>query len=1790
MTEKKGFIRDTEEMTQKKKRNQRKERKKPMATSTLSASSSATDIEEAARLHIEEIRAQKFSLGAKQPNPLTQDLHHAVTSLSAELYTKDIHFLMELIQNAEDNEYEEGVEPTLEFVLTRKDITGSGAPATLLVFNNEVGFARKNMDSVCSVGRSTKKGKRQLGFIGEKGIGFKSVFLVSMEPHIFSNGYQVRFSEEPHRDCGIGYIVPEWVGDKSYLSNIHDVYGSNKVLPTTTIVLPLRHEKVEAVKVQLSELHPELLLFLSKIKRLSVRGYNSDLEEVDNVSTISLISETKHLAVKAKRAESRVVHLSVKEKVDVTEDMSQYYMWRQAFPVKPENKVSARKDVEEWVISLAFPLGQRLKRGTSSIGIFAFLPTAMVTNFPFVINADFILASSRETILLNNKWNSGILECVPSAFLNAFTYVQKVSQLSSMAQAYEFFPAQASLIPELNSVRESIRIILQDLEIVPCDSFSDGMKFCRPSCAIRVLPKFRELLVQMEKQSVPLGGISFLKRNVLHSSLDVKEYSEILDFLGVGSINESYDWYWQCIKACNFFMSASEDVYIDLLCFIADNEKIYCLGSFKTTPLLKYIDANGKVKLCPASRTTGEVDKVRYAFEAEHHIWLSKCNMEFRCPNKIFFFPSSTQKALVTHKRYQFLRHWLFYYAGVRVCSVDEYRVQLHNLMLKTKDPKLVITVAHFLYHSHSKKFLSENWVSYLRKDMPVIDGSGRIRMQRTLTLVPALGSKWVKLFGSSNPFSVHNYIDLGEVYAEGREFAGECTPDKMLLSFIIGHSGALDLPELHPPDMVLPVASSKMTREQAFLLLDWIRFLRTRGSQIPTNFIKSIQHGRWMKTYSGFNSPSKSIIPDETGKIIFETMGNVLEDFSVIDQGFYVNKISLYADELKFLGVGFGSDDVQKLIANRFKSIASSGMSKENAFSLLMFISISKGRNMLDEAWLEAMMEGKWLMTSKGYNIPRGSVFLYSETEAEAVLRITNLPVVDQIFYGGKIGSFSPELSLLGVVLDSEKAYKLIAENFIFPSDLSSITGNSGLLVLKCIRCMGSAVNGIIEKIRAQPWLKTSSGFKCPFESILPDPNWGFLLNVLEVPIIDEAFYGNALRSFMAELRAVGVAVDFSIAAERIVAQFKSLSQSSSLTPANVTSLLDFIRKMSETMPSQLSGLCKCLSGEEWLKTRHGYKTPDKSILFSSKWGTISLFVDLPLIDDGFYSIGIYGYKNELKMIGVITDFEEGASLVAKGLKWAIEPGFVTAEGTISLLECTKYLMSKSYDPVLLVDFLNNLTRSKCLKTSIGYRPPGECILLDPSWEGILNEKDGPTIDKSFYDTDISLYVNQLRAIGVKVDSGEVCSLLSEFLFSHTQTSSITRIYSFLNKFHWNPELQEKSNFLVWIPNRNGSGGGHWVSSQLCVLHDKDNLFSCRLYSLDNYYEKELLPMFSSVFGVVEYPSFDDYMQLWSNWVLGADHHQVTASECCFFWGHMLDNWNPHTEEILKQKLTKIPATTSTGDGIHLVNKEEVFIPDDLQLKKSFLSIDRIPLFVWFPKCGSLSSVPARRLYQIYDSLGVRKISDSVKWNVNSMLSLDQLKKVEPRIGLIGRGLIKIVLAFLAGPLINMSVEERYKVANSLLDLSVFESNEQIRVSYQLVPSVNTTLEVEVKKVVLWEKNYQRLLIDKSSYDGRNTNIEFVTCYAQEIAEGLLAQEQADAADNLSKIIQMGFMFKFKEDAVDYYLMRENLELFKEDEEFLEAAFPTSEQSSVLCKRAHQKSELFAPPTPLTSLKRQRQ
>jgi hypothetical protein len=85
--------------------------------------------------------------------------------------------ILSQIQNADDNTYLKDVEPTLAFVLQENGIA---------ILNNEKGFSADNIRALCDICNSTKKGSN-MGYIGNKGIGFKSVFRVGANVVIFFN-------------------------------------------------------------------------------------------------------------------------------------------------------------------------------------------------------------------------------------------------------------------------------------------------------------------------------------------------------------------------------------------------------------------------------------------------------------------------------------------------------------------------------------------------------------------------------------------------------------------------------------------------------------------------------------------------------------------------------------------------------------------------------------------------------------------------------------------------------------------------------------------------------------------------------------------------------------------------------------------------------------------------------------------------------------------------------------------------------------------------------------------------------------------------------------------------------------------------------------------------------------------------------------------------------------------------------------------------------------------------------------------------------------------------------------------------------------------------------------------------------------------------------------------------------------------------------------------------------------------------------------------------------------------
>ena len=154
-----------------------------------------------AKCFVDKLRRTHFGIGVVVEDEEVKNLleetqnrnQRAINGLAENLYSEDTHFVLELIQNADDNRYEKRNQPRLELHVSNTHIR---------VFNNEKGFRDNDISAICDVNKSTKKGKA--GYIGQKGIGFKSVFRVSDFPELHSSDYHIQFDVA-------NYIVPTWL-------------------------------------------------------------------------------------------------------------------------------------------------------------------------------------------------------------------------------------------------------------------------------------------------------------------------------------------------------------------------------------------------------------------------------------------------------------------------------------------------------------------------------------------------------------------------------------------------------------------------------------------------------------------------------------------------------------------------------------------------------------------------------------------------------------------------------------------------------------------------------------------------------------------------------------------------------------------------------------------------------------------------------------------------------------------------------------------------------------------------------------------------------------------------------------------------------------------------------------------------------------------------------------------------------------------------------------------------------------------------------------------------------------------------------------------------------------------------------------------------------------------------------------------------------------------------------------------------------------------------------------------
>ncbi|MBC8492706.1 MAG: PEGA domain-containing protein [Chloroflexi bacterium] len=465
--------------------------------------------------HIDWIRKEKFGLPPDGtlagPNPLAASLQRAIKHLSEGLYSKETHFILELIQNAEDNHYRENVKPNLTFILLSRDPTQTpSAGNALLVINDEAGFRPEDVDALCDLGATTKT-KRE-GYVGEKGIGFKSVFVVSSQPHVFSAGYQFRFQEEPDPRAELGYIVPYWV------SEIPPEVGRHS--SKTCIVLPLKHGKQGDVVKELETIAPETILFLSKLEGLTIQ-----------------IGEQKSIEVIRDDTNRPLVQF-------VTGDQYvEFWVVEQEVPVPSGLHEEKREGIVTREVSVALPL-------TTESGfkerVFAFLPTKVDSGFPFLINADFILSTSREGIQFDRPWNHWLRDCIAPAFIQAFESL--LDEPKHRARAYSYIPLTKDDQEEF--FQPTVKFIYKELNDRAVIWTFDGEMLVKPAEARLVSPAFRKLLnsahipTQLQNTALVHPQIQTYRRQLQAIGVEDLSFDEITECLRDETWLEAQDLEW----------------------------------------------------------------------------------------------------------------------------------------------------------------------------------------------------------------------------------------------------------------------------------------------------------------------------------------------------------------------------------------------------------------------------------------------------------------------------------------------------------------------------------------------------------------------------------------------------------------------------------------------------------------------------------------------------------------------------------------------------------------------------------------------------------------------------------------------------------------------------------------------------------------------------------------------------------------------------------------------------------------------------------------------------------------------------------------------------------------------------------------------------------------------------------------------------------------------------------------------------------------------------------------------
>lgn len=423
--------------------------------------------------------------------------------------------LLELLQNCDD----EGA--------TKVTITLNKNNKTITISNNgKTSFSKKGYRSLFIANLSSKTSRK---YIGNKGLGFRSIINWSKSIEIQSNNLSLFYSEQNTKD---NYKNLFSENERKHISTEEDLGDTTIPMPfltmpvlteinqgdfKTAIIIGYKKKALKDIIKQVKNITSETLLFLKHIEQVEFLGF----EDVCNLQC-------------TRSTQKSASNFSPKEAIQFKDNSWSIFEEEHELPSKFQNTDKNEKEFYQIKIAVEDNFNK------SSAYLYSFFPTKIKLNQPYVLHATFDLDATRNQLNDSDK-NRYILEKVVSFTIKVAKYYseKKVSYrpLSILNHSHK-----ADTLESLGYYK-LIEEAISNEAVFPC--IDNTYKTLDE--VIYVNDQFAELLQEIDATDIipihllPLVDLKLEDFNLeddIDTSLDVLEdYLELINQISIKDLN-----------------------------------------------------------------------------------------------------------------------------------------------------------------------------------------------------------------------------------------------------------------------------------------------------------------------------------------------------------------------------------------------------------------------------------------------------------------------------------------------------------------------------------------------------------------------------------------------------------------------------------------------------------------------------------------------------------------------------------------------------------------------------------------------------------------------------------------------------------------------------------------------------------------------------------------------------------------------------------------------------------------------------------------------------------------------------------------------------------------------------------------------------------------------------------------------------------------------------------------------------------------------------------------------------